>query len=84
MTRIWAHRVSIVGLLRPCLLSAKVSVGFLAIPTLARSAACAFAEALGWRQGLDKKIKQASMRVVLTDLWENRHRVSSQAAEKSP
>jgi NRAMP (natural resistance-associated macrophage protein)-like metal ion transporter len=34
-------------------------VGFLAIPTLAGSAAYAFAETLGWRQGLDKKLKQA-------------------------
>ena len=31
----------------------------LAIPTLAGSAAYAFAETLGWRQGLDKKLKQA-------------------------
>jgi NRAMP (natural resistance-associated macrophage protein)-like metal ion transporter len=36
-----------------------VGVGFLAIPTLAGSAAYAFAETLGWRQGLDKKVKQA-------------------------
>lgn len=36
-----------------------VGVGFLAIPTLAGSAAYAFAETLGWRQGLDRKIKQA-------------------------
>ena len=36
-----------------------VGVGFLAIPTLAGSAAHAFAETLGWRQGLDKKLKQA-------------------------
>jgi NRAMP (natural resistance-associated macrophage protein)-like metal ion transporter len=36
-----------------------VGVGFLAIPTLAGSAAYAFAETLGWRQGLDKKLKQA-------------------------
>src|SRR5664279_1386023 len=36
-----------------------VGVGFLAIPTLAGSAAYAFAETLGWRQGLDKKMKQA-------------------------
>jgi len=36
-----------------------VGVGFLAIPTLAGSAAYAFAEALGWRQGLNKKLKQA-------------------------
>jgi Mn2+/Fe2+ NRAMP family transporter len=36
-----------------------VGVGFLDIPTLARSAAYAFAETLGWRQGLDKKLKQA-------------------------
>jgi Mn2+/Fe2+ NRAMP family transporter len=35
-----------------------VGVGFLAIPTLAGSA-YAFAETLGWRQGLDKKLKQA-------------------------
>ena len=34
-------------------------MGFLAIPTLAGSAAYAFAETLGWRQGLDRKIKQA-------------------------
>src|SRR5450432_631021 len=36
-----------------------VGVGFLAIPTLAGSAAYAFAEALGWRQGLDKELKRA-------------------------
>jgi len=36
-----------------------VGVGFLAIPTLAGSVAYAFAETLGWRQGLDKKPKQA-------------------------
>jgi hypothetical protein len=36
-----------------------VGVGFLAVPTLAGSAAYAFAETLGWRQGLDKNLKQA-------------------------
>jgi len=36
-----------------------VGVGFLAIPTLAGSAAYAFAETLGWRQGLNRKLKQA-------------------------
>jgi Mn2+/Fe2+ NRAMP family transporter len=36
-----------------------VGVGFLAIPTLAGSAAYAFAETLGWRQGLNKRLKQA-------------------------
>ena len=36
-----------------------VGVGFLAIPTLAGSAAYAFAETLGWHQGLNKKLKQA-------------------------
>ena len=36
-----------------------VGVGFLAIPTLAGSVAYAFAETLGWRQGLDKKLRQA-------------------------
>lgn len=36
-----------------------VGVGFLAIPTLAGSSAYAFAETFGWRQGLDKKLKQA-------------------------
>jgi hypothetical protein len=36
-----------------------VGVGFLAIPTLAGSTAYAFAETLGWHQGLDKKLKQA-------------------------
>jgi len=36
-----------------------IGVGFLAIPTLAGSTAYAFAETLGWRQGLDKKPKQA-------------------------
>ncbi len=36
-----------------------VGVGFLAIPTLAGSAAYAFAETLGWRQGLEKKLGQA-------------------------
>jgi len=36
-----------------------VGVGFLAIPTLAGSTSYAFAETLGWPQGLDKKLKQA-------------------------
>ena len=36
-----------------------VGVGFLAIPTLAGSTAYAFAEALGWRQGLNKRLRQA-------------------------
>jgi Mn2+/Fe2+ NRAMP family transporter len=36
-----------------------VGVGFLAIPTLAGSAAYAFAETLGWHQGLNKKLKKA-------------------------
>jgi len=36
-----------------------VGVGFLAIPTLTGSAAYAFAENFGWRQGLDRKLKQA-------------------------
>ncbi len=36
-----------------------VGVGFLAIPTLAGSTAYAFAETLGWRQGLNKEWKQA-------------------------
>ena len=36
-----------------------VGAGFLAIPTLAGSAAYAFAETLGWRQGLNKKLRQA-------------------------
>jgi len=36
-----------------------VGVGFLAIPTLAGSAAYAFAETFGWRQGLDEKFTRA-------------------------
>jgi NRAMP (natural resistance-associated macrophage protein)-like metal ion transporter len=36
-----------------------VGVGFLAIPTLAGSTAYAFAETLGWRQGLNKQLAQA-------------------------
>jgi Mn2+/Fe2+ NRAMP family transporter len=36
-----------------------VGVGLLAIPTLAGSAAYAFAETFGWRQGLDRKFAQA-------------------------
>jgi len=36
-----------------------VGVGFLAIPTLAGSTSYAFAETLGWNQGLNKKLKQA-------------------------
>jgi len=36
-----------------------VGVGFLAIPTLAGSTAYAFAETLGWRQGLNLKMRQA-------------------------
>ncbi len=36
-----------------------IGVGFLAIPTLAGSAAYAFAETLGWRQGLSKKLRHA-------------------------
>lgn len=37
-----------------------IGVGFLAIPTLAGSAAYAFAETFGWRQGLDSKFTAAS------------------------
>ena len=36
-----------------------LGVGFLAIPTLAGSAAYAWAETFGWRQGLDAKFKSA-------------------------
>jgi len=36
-----------------------VGVGFLAIPTLAGSTSYAFAETLGWRQGLNKRLTQA-------------------------
>lgn len=36
-----------------------VGVGFLAIPTLAGSTAYAFAETLGWRQGLSKELRKA-------------------------
>ncbi len=36
-----------------------IGVGLLAIPTLTGSAAYAFAEFLGWRQGLDRRLKQA-------------------------
>ncbi len=36
-----------------------VGVGFLAIPTLAGSTAYAFAETLGWRHGLNRKLKAA-------------------------
>jgi NRAMP (natural resistance-associated macrophage protein)-like metal ion transporter len=36
-----------------------VGLGFLAIPTLAGSAAYAFAETLGWHQGLNQPLKQA-------------------------
>lgn len=36
-----------------------LGVGFLAIPTLAGSAAYAFAETFGWRQGLDQKMAGA-------------------------
>jgi len=36
-----------------------VGVGLLAIPTLAGSAAYAFAETFGWRQGLDRKLRGA-------------------------
>jgi NRAMP (natural resistance-associated macrophage protein)-like metal ion transporter len=36
-----------------------VGVGLLAIPTLSGSAAYAFAETFGWRQGLDQKLRSA-------------------------
>jgi NRAMP (natural resistance-associated macrophage protein)-like metal ion transporter len=36
-----------------------IGVGLLAIPTLTGSAAYAFAEFLGWKQGLDRRLKQA-------------------------
>jgi NRAMP (natural resistance-associated macrophage protein)-like metal ion transporter len=36
-----------------------IGVGLLAIPTLSGSAAYAFAETFGWRQGLDQKLKNA-------------------------
>ena len=38
-----------------------VGVGLLAIPTLTGSAAYAFAEAFGWRQGLDRGFSQAKL-----------------------
>jgi len=38
-----------------------IGVGFLAIPTLAGSAAYAFAETFGWRQGLDSKFTAARL-----------------------
>jgi Mn2+/Fe2+ NRAMP family transporter len=41
---------------RPCSHLVIVGVGFLAIPTLAGSTAYGFAETLGWRQGLNKKL----------------------------
>lgn len=56
-----------------------VGVGVLAIPTLTGSAAYAFAEALGWRHGLDKRLKQArsfyvmilasTVAAVIMDFW---------------
>ncbi len=36
-----------------------IGVGFLAVPTLAGSAAYAFAETFHWKQGLDQKLKHA-------------------------
>jgi Mn2+/Fe2+ NRAMP family transporter len=36
-----------------------IGTGLLAIPTLSGSAAYAFAETFGWRQGLDQKLKRA-------------------------
>ena len=36
-----------------------IGTGLLAIPTLSGSAAYAFAETFGWRQGLDQKLKNA-------------------------
>lgn len=36
-----------------------IGVGLLAIPTLSGSAAYAFAETFGWRQGLDEKLRAA-------------------------
>ena len=36
-----------------------IGVGFLAIPTLAGSAAYAFAETFAWRQGLDQELRRA-------------------------
>ena len=36
-----------------------IGVGFLAVPTLAGSAAYAFAETFHWQQGLDQKLRQA-------------------------
>jgi Mn2+/Fe2+ NRAMP family transporter len=36
-----------------------IGVGFLAVPTLAGSAASAFAETCHWQQGLDRKLKRA-------------------------
>ena len=46
----WAYLLYTTGL---------IGVGFLAIPTLAGSAAYAFAETFHWRQGLDQKLKHA-------------------------
>jgi Mn2+/Fe2+ NRAMP family transporter len=36
-----------------------VGTGLLAIPTLAGSAAYAFAEVFGWRQGIDQRVRRA-------------------------
>src|SRR5262249_34826768 len=36
-----------------------IGVGLLAIPTLSGSAAYAFAETFGWREGLDRKLRSA-------------------------
>jgi NRAMP (natural resistance-associated macrophage protein)-like metal ion transporter len=46
----WAYLLYTVGI---------IGVGFLAIPTLAGSAAYAFAETFQWRQGLDKSFRNA-------------------------
>src|SRR4029077_17482913 len=48
-----------------------MGVGLLAIPTLTGSAAYAYAEALGWRQGLDKRLKQGRSlyTVILAATW---------------
>jgi hypothetical protein len=41
------------------ILSAFIGVGFLAIPTLAGSAAYAFAETFAWKEGLDEPLRAA-------------------------
>ena len=57
-----------------------VGVGFLAIPTLAGSAAYAFAETLGWRQSnVNRRVEKTSVRLPIVDFSSGRGEASEES-----